>query len=77
MLAKPIRAREILRAIRETGGTAVAAAEEEILPARSALSGVGLFVEPTSAVVAAALLRLNLSGLVVAALTGSGLKSGV
>jgi threonine synthase len=77
MLATPIRAREILRAIRETGGTAVAVAEEEILSARAALARVGLFVEPTSAVVAAALLRLNLSGVVVAALTGSGLKSGV
>ena len=75
MLARPIRDREILRAIRETGGTAVAVAEEDILPARSALARLGLFVEPTSAVVPAALLRLNLSGTVVAALTGSGLKS--
>jgi len=77
MLARPIRDREILRGIRETGGTAVAVSEEEILPARSALARVGLFVEPTSAVVAAALLRLKLSGTVVAALTGSGLKSSV
>jgi threonine synthase len=75
MLATPIRAREILRAIRETGGTAVAVAEEEILSARAALARVGLFVEPTSAVVAAALLRIRLQGTVVAALTGSGLKS--
>ena len=75
MLAKPIRDREILRAIRETDGTAVAVSEEDIRPARSALARVGLFVEPTSAVVAAALLRLNLSGTVAAALTGSGLKS--
>jgi threonine synthase len=77
MLAKPIRHREILRAIRETDGTAVAVAEEEILSARTVLARLGLFVEPTSAVVAAALLRLNLSGVVVAALTGNGLKSGV
>lgn len=77
MLARPIRDREILRAIRETGGTAVAVSEAEILPARSALARLGFFVEPTSAVVAAALLRLKLSGTIVAGLTGSGLKSAV
>jgi len=75
MLARPLRDREILRAIRETGGCALAVSDEETLAARTALARAGLFVEPTSAVVAAALRSLDLSGVIVAALTGSGLKS--
>jgi len=74
-LARPIRDREILRAIRETGGDAIAVSDDEILAARGALARMGLYVEPTSAVVAAALLRIRLQGTIVAALTGSGLKS--
>ena len=76
-LARPIRDREILRAIRETDGDAVAVSDEEIRTARGALARIGLYVEPTSAVVAAALLRCRFQGTVVAALTGSGLKSAV
>ncbi len=75
MLARPLRDAEILRAIRETGGTAVAVEDDEVIAARSRLARLGLFVEPTSAVVAAALRRLDLSGTIVAILTGSGLKS--
>jgi threonine synthase len=74
-LARPIRDRQILHAIRETGGDAVAVSDAEILAARTALARNGFYVEPTSAVVAAALLRVRLQGTVVAALTGSGLKS--
>jgi threonine synthase len=74
-LAKPIRDGEILRAIRDTGGDAVAVSDSEIHAARTVLARLGLYVEPTSAVVAAALLRMRLRGTVVAALTGSGLKS--
>jgi threonine synthase len=75
MLARPLRDREILGAIRETGGWALAVTDEETIAARKALARTGLFVEPTSAVVAAALQRLDLSGAIVGALTGSGLKS--
>jgi len=74
-LARPIRDREILQAIRETGGDAVAVSDEEIRAGQRALARIGLYVEPTSAVVAAALLRCRLPGVVVGALTGSGLKS--
>jgi threonine synthase len=74
-LAQPIRDREILHAIRETGGDAVAVPDSEIHTARTALARLGFYVEPTSAVVAAALLRVRPQGTVVAALTGSGLKS--
>jgi threonine synthase len=74
-LAHPIRDREILRAIRESEGGALAVADEETLAARRELAATGLYVEPTSAVVGAALKGLRLDGNVVAALTGSGLKS--
>jgi threonine synthase len=74
-LAHPIRDREILRAIRETGGDAIAMSDEETLAARRELAQLGLYVEPTSAVVGAALKQLKLEGVVVAVLTGSGLKS--
>lgn len=74
-LARPIRDTEILRAIRETGGDAIAVSDDDIRAARGALARMGFYVEPTSAVVAAALLRSRLQGTVVAALTGSGLKS--
>lgn len=74
-LAHPLRDREILHAIRETRGDAIVVSDEEIRAARLALAKIGLYVEPTSAVVGAALLRCRLQGCVVAALTGSGLKS--
>ena len=74
-LAHPVRDAEILRAIRETGGGAIAVSDEDTLAARLELARLGLYVEPTSGVVGAALKRLSLDGVVVAVLTGNGLKS--
>ncbi len=74
-LAHPIRDREVLRAIRDSGGTAVAVSDEDTLAAQRDLAKHGLYVEPTSAVVGAALTTLALGGIVVAALSGNGLKS--
>jgi threonine synthase len=74
-LAHPIRDREVMRAIRDSGGTAVAVSDVETLAAQAELARRGLYVEPTSAVVGAALKTLALDGLVVAALSGNGLKS--
>ena len=81
-IAKPVRDHEVLQAIRDTGGTAIAVPEEELLPAVGELARAGLFVEPTSAQVVPALRRLQAAGAinaadtVVAVLTGSGLKAG-
>lgn len=74
-LAHPIRDAEVLRAIRETGGDAIAVSDADTLAARLELAHLGLYVEPTSAVVGAALKQLSLDGVVVAVLTGNGLKS--
>jgi threonine synthase len=71
----------ILRAIRETGGTAVAVSDDEILAAmRELAQEEGLFICPEGAATLAGLLHLREAGLVgaderiVLFNTGSGLK---
>ncbi len=77
-IARPVRGGEILRAIRETGGAAVAVDDAEILEAKVRLARKGLYVEPTSAVALAGLRRLGRkihpAEITVLALTGNGLK---
>jgi len=77
VVALPSRGREILAAIRGSGGRALRVDDAAILRARDTLTKRGLLVEPTSAVPVAALERfdLHVDGEIVIALTGSGLKS--
>lgn len=74
---QPVRGDELLRAVDASGGRFVAVEEEQILPARDALAHAGLFVEPTSAIVWAALQELanELPEPIVLILSGSGLKA--
>jgi threonine synthase len=78
---KPTRVADVLRAVRDTGGSIVAVEEAEIVPALRDLARRGLYVEPTSAVAAAGLSRLLAAGVIrpqeytVLVLTGSGLKA--
>ncbi len=78
-IVRPPRAPELLRAIRETGGTAVAVTDDEIREARQALARKGLFVEPTSAAAFAGYRKLlnntELREPVMIPLTGHGLKA--
>jgi threonine synthase len=80
-IAKPIRLREILGALRETAGGAVMLSEAEIGQAVLDLAATGIYVEPTAAQVAAAFAKLLGSGAVtrdqttVLVLTGTGLKA--
>jgi threonine synthase len=78
-IAQPSRGRQVLRAIRETGGTIVAVDDGEIQDAQAMLARLGLYVEPTSATAAAALRKLDKmiapDEVTVVPLTGSGLKS--
>jgi threonine synthase len=80
-IAAPVRAREVLAAIRRSGGAAVSVSEEEIVEAMVDLARSGLYVEPTSASPAAALSGLIRRGVIgpedatVVVLTGAGLKS--
>jgi threonine synthase len=79
--SKPTRVREVLSAVRDSGGSIVAVAEEEIVAALGTLARTGLYVEPTSAAAAAGLTQIVRSGAIsrdhmtVLVLTGSGLKA--
>jgi threonine synthase len=74
----PVRAQALLTALRQSNGTTVSVSEEEVLHAQRKLAQRGLFVEPTSATVPAALTKIRASlaenASIVAVLTGHGLK---
>jgi threonine synthase len=80
-IAVPIRMREVLGALTESGGGAVMLTEDEIAAATLALAATGIYVEPTAAQAAAAFGKLLASGAIareqttVLVLTGSGLKA--
>jgi threonine synthase len=80
-IARPVRLTEVLGALTETRGGAVMLEEAEIVQATRQLAGMGFYVEPTAAQVAAAFGKLLASGAVapeqvtVLVLTGSGLKA--
>jgi threonine synthase len=80
-IASPVRAREVLAALRRSGGATVALSEAEIEAALFELSRIGLYAEPTSALAAAAFTKLLRRGVIqptetsVLVLTGAGLKT--
>ena len=79
--SKPTRLREVVLAVRNSGGSIVAVSEDEIVSALGALARQGLYVEPTSAAAAAGLRQLFKSKAIVPeqktvlVLTGTGLKA--
>ncbi len=74
---QPMRGDELLKAVEASGGKFLAVNEEQIQPARDSLAKAGLFVEPTSAIVWAALQEVaeELPEPIVLILSGSGLKA--
>jgi threonine synthase len=76
-IANPPWGRQVLAAVRETGGGIVAVPDEETLAAQAKLARQGLYVEPTSALAVAALDQLgeSLGEMPAVVLTGSGFKS--
>ena len=76
---RPPRSRQILAAIRETGGDIVEVTDDEVRAALRTLLARGVFVEPTSATAHAGLARSavarDATGTVILAMTGHGLKS--
>ncbi|MEV8510015.1 pyridoxal-phosphate dependent enzyme [Actinoplanes sp. NPDC051475] len=80
-IARPVRDREVLAAIRLSGGDATAVAEADIGPATFELAARGLYAEPTSAIVVPAAREFLLRGALrpgetaVLVLTGSALKA--
>ena len=80
-IGKPVRGKQVLQAIRASGGTALAVSDKDVLRHHKALAQEdGLFAEPTSCVPLAGLSKLyesgdiNLADTVVVSLTGFGLK---
>ncbi len=77
-ITAPVRGRRVLQAIRDSNGGCVTVEEDQILAAQQQAAHMGFFVEPTSATVLAALeavLRMaRPDDIIVAPLTGSGLK---
>ena len=63
-IAKPVRAREVLSAVRRSGGATVAVSEAEIEGALFEMGRIGLYAEPTSALAAAALTKLLQRGII-------------
>jgi threonine synthase len=78
-IAKPVRGRQILEVIRETGGEILVVVEKEIKEALKEMGRKGHFIEPTSAATIAGLKRYlrkkSRRETVVSTLTGMGLKS--
>jgi threonine synthase len=80
-IAQPVRLKEVLSAIRRSGGATVAVSEQAIEAGLWQLAKAGLYVEPTSASTIAALKHLHTTGAIrpgettVLVLTGSGLKA--
>lgn len=78
-IAEPVRGRQILEAVRETGGEILIVNEEEIRKSLTEIGKRGFFIEPTSAATIAGLKKyLRRKGKrekVVSTLTGMGLKT--
>ena len=78
-IAEPVRGRQILRAVRETGGLILAVDEAEIEQALLMTCREGLYIEPTSAAAIAGLRRYLQQArpdeIIVSVLTGHGLKA--
>jgi threonine synthase len=80
-IARPVRGRELLAALRESDGGTVAVEEDEIAAGLRDLARQGIYVEPTSAVAMAGVRRLLArreiapGEITVVMLTGSGLKA--
>jgi threonine synthase len=80
-IAKPIRRREVIAALRDSRGGAVMVSESSIETALFDLARVGVYVEPTSAQVVAGFAKLMADGTIAAdettvlVMTGSGLKA--
>ncbi len=79
LVRKPIRIKQIIQAIRESGGGVVTVSDAEIKEALKAVFSRGLYIEPTSAAPVAALskykARLHGNETIVIPLTGSGMKT--
>lgn len=70
----PIDGLAALKAIRDSGGSALHVSDKETIEARNRLAKNGIFVEPSGAVAYAGAMKMQLEGTVVVMATGHGLK---
>jgi threonine synthase len=81
LTARPPRGRQVLAAVRASGGAAVAVSDDELWAGHRRAARQGVYCEPTSAVALGAITVARARGIlttgesVVCALTGSGLKA--
>ncbi len=77
-ISNPVRGKRLLEAVRQSEGLVVAIEENEIQSAQQLIAHLGFYIEPTSALVIAAMPHLadhiRDDALVLLPLTGSGLK---
>jgi threonine synthase len=77
-ISNPVRGKRLLQVIRESRGMVLAIQEDEILEGQEKMARKGFYIEPTSALVVAALKilaeQISDDELVLMPLTGSGLK---
>lgn len=78
-IAKPIRGKQILKAIRKSNGEVIVVEDHEIVEALRKMCNQGFFIEPTAAATIAGLnkysKRINQDELVVSVFTGHGKKT--
>lgn len=76
-IANPVRAKDILHAIKETNGDIITVKEKEILNALNGTVRKGYYIEPTSAVAVAGFQKypMRKNAVAVVPLTGHGLKT--
>ncbi len=77
-IAKPVRALQIVDAVRQSRGHFITVSDNEIRQSLDEMSGQGFFIEPTAAAAIAGLRKYisqtDLNELIVTAFTGHGLK---
>ncbi|PRH75664.1 threonine synthase, partial [Streptomyces solincola] len=73
---RPPRARQILAAVRASGGTFLTVTDDQIRAAQRDLAARGLYVEPTGTACWAATLATPRPGATVVPLCGAGAKTG-
>lgn len=74
-IARPPRSRQILAAIRASGGSIVTVTDDEIRASLRTLLAGGLFIEPTAAAAYAGAAKVDRRGTTILAFTGHGLKA--
>jgi len=80
-ISQPVRGRQILEAVRRSGGFFVAVKDEEVIASLRQMARKGLYIEPTSATATSAWQKIRgeecmAEQTVLIPLTGSGLKAG-